>query len=552
MSSRVIVEDRKRMLCCLLLALGFELRIGSSSQGACHAAVPDRPKTGFVLHFDAISNVTEARRLVTIAVEAGAQVLSVVPPACVWKNRQAIGMLDAIVDEIARQKLSLIFARIDASYPPDAQGKRFNYLYGRILTTHGILPNGVPTTERFLTTIGRDDYNNWMEEEIRFYAKRYGRLPNLIGINVGPFSEPFTAQRCGFLVYMDNSRRYEIAQYTPYAMKLWHRWLAAHMGNIRAVNHEYAASFASLGKIPLPLNETDNRFGKPQRAYFDFVRVLNDWFVQRYERCRRLWHQLSGRADVPLILQFNGFELEKLMIGRPSYTAFDLPGWVAQADAIGLSVYSNSGYDDFGHSAVKSTVNFLALAKELGKEVFVLESGCEAPNVVLNPQELEFFGTVALKLHPRTYIYEFLKDTFDEQYSSNPGKLVTAQGDIRQPAFTALQNLFRRIESIDVELEAPALYAVFDPMAARENLHAGKVSAALYDLASETPIRWIPKGVKMTMRPGVPVVSPDGSVSPANEKLSRLFQSISEPETKERVAWREEVTGLLGLNASQR
>src|SRR5713226_5515735 len=322
---------------------------------ACGRAAADRPKTGFVMHFDAISNAAEGRRLVKVAVDAGAKVISVVPPAHIWTNHRAIEMLDAILDEIGRQRLSVVFTRIDASYPPDKQGARFNYLYGRILTTPGVLPDEAPTTEQFLTTVGRDEYNNWMEAEIRFYAKRYGRLPNLLGINVGPFSEPFTAQRCGFLQYMDETARYEITQYTPYAAKLWRRWLAAHIGSISRVNHEYAVTFASLDKVPLPRNETDQRFGKPQRAYFDFVQSLNDWFEERYERCRRIWHEVSGRADVPLILQFNGFELEKFVIGRPSYAAFDLPGWVARADAVGLSVYTNSGYDDFGHSSVKAT-----------------------------------------------------------------------------------------------------------------------------------------------------------------------------------------------------
>ena len=546
--SQVAPNYRRRISCFLLLASGIGL---GWPQETCNAATPERPTTGYVLHFDAISNVAEGRHLVTVGVEAGAKVISVVPPAHVWGNQRAMEMLNAVVNQIVRQKLSLIFARIDASYPPDAHGQRFNYLYHHILTTRGVLPNGIPTTEQFLSTVGRKDYENWMEQEIRFYAKHYGKLPNLLGINVGPFSEPFTAQRCGFLMYVDDSSHYEVTQYTPYATELWHYWLREHFRNIRTANQEYGASFASWDKIPLPRNESDNRFGKPQRAFFDFVRALNDWFVERYERCRRIWHEASGRSDVPLILQFNGFELEKLVNGRPSYTAFDLPGWVARADAVGLSVYTNSGYDDFGHSSVKATVNFLALAKELGKDVFVLESGCEAPNVVLDPRELEFLGTVALKLHPRTFIYEWLKDEFNEEYPSNPGKLVTAQGEIRHPALQALQDLFRRIESTDVDLEPPALYAVFDPMAARENLHAGEVALALYDLAEDLPIRWIPKGIRMPMQSGVPVINPDGEVSPEKEHLSMLLRSIPLVDTRERERWREEFVGLFQSGATQ-
>jgi len=502
-------------------------------------------KPGFVVHFDAIATAAEGKQLVKVAVDAGAKVISVVPPAHIWENRQALEMLDAVLEEIDRHQLSLIFARLDASYPPDKHGDRFNYLYGRILTARGVLPNGAATTEQFLTTVGRDDYNNWMEEEIRYYAERFGKLPNLLGITVGPFSEPFTAQRCGFLQYMDKTASYEITQYTPYAARLWRRWLAARFGTIRRINDEYGTKLTAIERVPLPRSETDPRFGKPGVAYFDFVKCLNDWFEARYERCRRIWHETSGRADVPLILQFNGFELEKFVTGRPAYAAFDLPGWVARADAIGLSVYTNSGYDDFGHGPVRAMVNFLVLAKDLGKDVFVLESGSETPNVTLDPAELRFFGAVALKLRPRTYIYEWLKDEFNEPYPSNPGKVVAPNGEIRQDAFQALRELFLQIESSNSELEPPKFYAQFDPAAARENPHAGEVTAALFDLAADVSIRWIPKAAAFPLKPGVPVISAGGMVSPGNDPLSRLLASIPRADTKERERWRRDVMQLL-------
>jgi hypothetical protein len=526
----------------LLIGAGMA---GTALEAESKPATVDSPKTGFVVHFDAISNVAEGRRLVEVAVEAGANVISVVPPAHVWENHSALNMLDAILAEIARRKLSVIFARLDASYPPDNHGERTNYLYDRILNAPGVLPNGAVTVEQFLTTAGRDNYNNWMEEEIRFYAKRYGRLPNLLGINVGPFSEPFTAQRCGFLQYVDETARYELTQYTPFAAKLWHAWLHAHFGNRGRVNQEYGVSFSSLAKVPLPRNETDPRFGKPQLAYFDFIRALNEWFEDRYERCRRIWHEVSGRADVPLILQFSGFELEKFVIGRPSYAAFDVVGWVTRADAVGLSLYTNSGYDDFGHSAVRAMVNFLALAKDLGKDVFVLESGSEAPNVILDHKELEFIGVAALKLHPRTFIYEWLKDEFNEPYPTNPGKVIARNGEIRQEAFHALRDLFARVQSANARPDIPEFYALSDPIAARDNLHIGEVSAALYDLAADISIRWVPKGVNIALRAGVPIIVPEGVVSPTNDRFSALLASIPRADTKERERWRQEVMRLL-------
>src|SRR6516225_5312707 len=80
--------------CCLLLT------VFGWSREAPHRATADRPKTGYVLHFDAVSDVAEVRRLVPIGVEAGAQVISVVPPARVWEDPRALEMLDAVVDEI--------------------------------------------------------------------------------------------------------------------------------------------------------------------------------------------------------------------------------------------------------------------------------------------------------------------------------------------------------------------------------------------------------------------------------------------------------------------
>ena len=83
---------------------------------AAAAAATDRaapPKTGYVVHFDFLKNAGEGRDLVRIAQRAGARVINLVPPAHVWENPAALAMLDAILDEIARRRLSLIFTRID-------------------------------------------------------------------------------------------------------------------------------------------------------------------------------------------------------------------------------------------------------------------------------------------------------------------------------------------------------------------------------------------------------------------------------------------------------
>jgi hypothetical protein len=83
----------------------------------------------------------------------------------------------------------------------------------------------------------------------------------------------------------------------------------------------------------MPASESDGRFGKPLLAFYDCIRAMNDWLLERYERCRKIWHEFSGRADVPFILQLAGNDTEKLYKGASGLAAFDLPGWIARADA---------------------------------------------------------------------------------------------------------------------------------------------------------------------------------------------------------------------------
>jgi hypothetical protein len=287
-------------------------------------------------------------------------------------------------------------------------------------------------------------------------------------------------------------------------------------------------------------------------AYFDFARSLNDWFVARYETCRRIWHEECGNTEVPFILQFSGFLAEKLALGRPSFSAFDLPDWIVRADAVGMSLYTNNGYADYGHASLQATVNLVAVARDLKKDVFVLEGGCEAPNVVLIPGELAFFGSVARKLNPRTYIYEFLKDKFAEEYSSNPGKPVTSDGRIRKPAFRALRRLFSQIESRPAVTDSPALYAVSDPPVSRGDLRAGSINAALYDLASDVSIRFITPSFSAQRRPGVPVLHLNGSITPPNEDLSRLMRNIPPVDSEDRPTWRRAALAAIQKAGSRR
>jgi hypothetical protein len=513
----------------------------------CGSAAAQETLPGFVIHFDFIRSAEEGCALVGVAQRAGAKVVVVVPPARVWDRPRSLAALDAILAEVERRGLKLVFTRIDAAWlPEEGHPEREYYLYDHLLRERGRLPDGQETVDYFLTTVGVPGYAEWMEEETRFYARRYGKLPNLLGIDLGPFSEPFSAERCGFLEYSQATDRYEVTQYTVPAAGVWHRWLARHFASVAELNREYGTTRASFDSLPLPRNEQDPRFGRADLAFFDFVRCLGDWYRDRYERCRRVWHQAGGRADVPFILQFSGFVAEKLAAGRPAYVAFDLPAWIAAADAVGLSVYTHSGYPDLGHASLLATVQLLGLARDLGKPVFVLEGGNEAPNVVLDPEQLAFFGSVARPLAPRTYVYEFQKDKFNESYASNPGKLVAGDGQIRPAAFEALKALFQTMEtSPALPLPAPRLCLEVDVAAARKNPRLGALNAALFEVASVLPLRWVPKDVSLPGCERVPTVRGNGRLAHGSRELEALLAVVPAIGSSARQEWTRQLLALL-------
>ena len=517
-----------------ILLLAFACAVTSDAQAA--------PRPGFVVHFDCLRNEAEARALVQVAAAQGAGVISIVPPAHVWSNPAAVRMLDAIIADAGRLGLQIIFARIDAAYPPDAMGQRENYLYGRILSEPGRLPDGRATVEYFLTTAGRAGYTAWMEEETRYYAVHYGRLPNLIGFTIGPFVEPFASERGGFLQFDDRTQRYELTQYTPEGRRLWGRWLRAHFRSIDALNHEYRSTFSAIDRVPLPASEHDVRFGRPQAAYTDFVSALNSWFFDAYRRCRAIWHQASGRNSVPFILQFSGFEAEKLAMGRPGLAAFDLPAWIADADAVGLSLYTNGGYPDLGHASIVATIRVLALARELGKDVFVLEAGYENPVALADPGELAFLADAPAALAPRTWIYEFLKEKFNESSVGNPGQLVGADGALREGAAQAVRHAFARLR--DAPPEEPRLRVEVDAAAIRTDRQVGLAANALYELAEVVAIRWTAPGSRPVDHPGAPLVHLTKARG-LTDPLAALLLAAPEPGTDKRDEWVRAVAARL-------
>jgi hypothetical protein len=187
-------------------------------------------------------------------------------------------------------------------------------------------------------------------------------------------------------------------------------------------------------------------------------------------------------------------------------------------------------------------VRLLELARDLGKDVFVLEGGCEAPNVVLDSTEMKFFGSAAAQLHPKVWIYEFLKDKFDEDYPDNPGKIVRADGRIRPAALQAIQSVFQEIENRTVTDQSPDMCVVVDSMAARGDQRIGRASLALFDLAGSIHVRWVTaesvkRGDTRCLR--LDLASADG-------ELKQLVLAAPDPNPDARAEWRNRVAAKLG------
>lgn len=125
-----------------------------------------------------------------------------------------------------------------------------------------------------------------------------------------------------------------------------------------------------------------------------------------------------------------------------------------------------------------------------------------------------------------------------------------SKGRIRQAPFRALRDLFREIVADKTPSEAPAVYYISDALAARGNPQAGFMNAAIYDIASDVAVRWIPKGGESLIDPRMPVLTWNGNTTPANERLSQLLHNIPKVDAPGRETWRRAVVDAI-VNRNQ-
>ncbi|MGC9093471.1 MAG: hypothetical protein ACP5JH_09545 [Bacteroidota bacterium] len=470
----------------LLLFLLLPLFLYAAPKLSAHPV----PLTGFTVHFDFLNNLNDAKRLVTFAADHGAEIINVVPPAHIWEDSLSLQILRQIFSLTQARRVKVVLTRIDASAPAAKLNERSNYLYTYVLTDRGMLPDGRSTPDYFLATVGNRRYEQWLREETIYYAEHFSQEPNLVGFSVGLFNEPFVSQRGSLLCFDDSTNSYEVAQYTPFMLRWWHTWLQRKYHDaVDEINRRYGTSFPAIDSIPMPINEEDDSFEQPSAAYWDFVCAINDWVVEQYDDCRLLWHQHAKRA-VPFILQFSGFAPEKFEKGRPAFAALDIFDWMQRADALGLSLYTNGAYPDWGHASVRAMVNFMRLGQLLEKPVFVLEGGNEFNGAVLNLRELRFYATVARILHPVCVIYEFLKTSYDETSMNHSGKILSKNWEVNEKALRAVEAALELSKTVSANylpyyvLDDPALWARSDS--------ALEVRKELMKLAMKIPIVFVP------------------------------------------------------------
>jgi hypothetical protein len=437
---------------------------------------------GYTLHFNFIDSELAARETVGLAAQGGAKVVSLVPPAHIWADGASQKALDAAIAEAKRRNLQIIFSRLDAT-----QSNGQAWLYQNALHQPGRLPDGSPSVEWFCATIGNHRFEHWQRQETLYYARRYGKLRQLMGIAVGGMVEPFVSQRGSLLQWDQANGSYAIAQYTPEGLAEWHRWLRRRFKGINGANRAYRSNFPSIAKVPMPQNANDPQFGRPREAYFDFAQSLNDWFLQQYRENRRIWRRYSS---APFLLQLSGFASEKIAKGHPEFAAFDLPGWVSEADALGMSLYTNAGYEDWGHTADAAILQLLASAGDNGKQTFVMESGCEAPEVTLAPHELSFALRMGAALDPVAYVYEYFRYQRDDRV--DPGIMVSPRGAVQEPAFVAVAREMSELSSLGHAISQPCFVYLAAPLTARRNELAGRLNRAVYQLANHVPCRMLP------------------------------------------------------------
>jgi len=231
------------------------------------------------------------------------------------------------------------------------------------------------------------------------------------------------------------------------------------------------------------------------------------------------------------MLQLSGYVPEKLAMGRAAFAALDVPEWMARADVLGLSVYTDCEYPDGGRSSVVAMVNELRLGPLLGTPVYVLEGGNECHGAVLDRDGLRFFATVAAPLRPASVIYEFLKMSYAERFPTSAGKLISAGGTPRPGAVAAVTSALASARSAPPG-GAATTYVLDDLTGLPDDRELLEARLRLARLAVERPLTFVPPRAIPRLPRGTALVVPSRTQAAAwRERLAAQGIAVAPPES---------------------
>ena len=454
-----------KYLCSITFMLLFGLLLATVSFAA--------PKLGYTIHFTGLRNSAQAIQVIGLAKKAGADVVNVVPPAHIWESTESLSILKTIFDEAEKQQIGIVITSIDA----DAVNGQ-NYLHQRVFSDTDIHVDR-PEIENI---IGNDKYTKWMQEETVYYGRTFGKHPALVGFNVGIYSNPFQY----FFRKTAIEQDYIFIQKTAGSRNYWIDWLSNKLGRLERINQEYQSTFATITDMTIPIMEDDPSYPLTRRANYDFLRCVNEWFINNYKTNHDLWHQYS---DKPFIIQVNSEASNILAQDAGIYAALDVNQWFASADAVGLSLYTNSKQDDLGLGQMQNLLNLAGMSGEMGKPLFILESGhrLAAPELGIYLRELS--SRIALPSQPVLINYEYFQE-FQLSKKTDARYMVNAAGRVFDPSFDIIRKNLTEVKTTKTNRLTPYLYIIEYNRGLRDDESAGKFYSLMQDAGTFVPIRW--------------------------------------------------------------
>lgn len=431
------------------------------------------PKIGYLIHFNGLRSGTQALELLDSAKKGGAEVINIIPPSHIWEDPESLAVLQALIKGAEERKLEFIITRIDANTLSGT-----NYLYENILS-EGRGPEGRPDTERIL---GNKEYAEWMKEETEFYGKEFGNSPYLTGFSPGIIQDPFQT-----MFTRNGNGKYIFNQRTQFAREYWMNWLTNKLGSIERINQEYNSQFGSLTDIPVPASEEDQRYYYSRRAYYDFMRSVNDWFMQQYQENRDIWKKYSSK---PFILGVSWNTGDILAAGSSCNAALDIQKWFVDADAIGLTFYTDANQPDGAMGTLQATLNLTGMATEMGKPLYVLEMGHRGSSKEPGTYYRELGALLSLPSQPEVLIYRYFHENVLSQ-ASDPRYMVNAAARNIEPSFTLGRKALATARMSKFNRNTPYLYVISYPLSVRDDGLAGDFYNMLHSASRCLPLRWV-------------------------------------------------------------